>query len=332
VRTHIHLACLLSLLAAALGPRAAQAAIPPDYKGTPFMGKPQVVPGRIELENFDDGGPGIGFQHHVGTAGSGQDYRPGGQPPICATNVISVDKMVDGGPYPQSGDPKSYYVCQCHAGEWLSLTIDVKQAGTYRVSSTFATNAATVEIDLAVNGVDKTGTVKAPGTNDYHVWKVYDGLTTIDFDAGLQVLRFTAVAAGLQQDYLLFELVSADGGASGGDSEAGAPSDASNEGGGASGSTAGAAGSGGATGGSGAGGASPAPPSQPDASAAGAGAPSAGGSGAGGATGGAGGATPPPGKASNGSGCAIGARGDRTSCWAALVVALALAGARRRRV
>ena len=113
--------------------------------------------------------PGSGSSTTPASRPAEQDYRPGGQPPICATNVISMDKMVDGSVYPPGSNPKSYYVCQCHAGEWVSMTIDVQQAGRYRVSTTFATNAGTIEIDLSSNGVDKSGSVKAAGTSDYHV-------------------------------------------------------------------------------------------------------------------------------------------------------------------
>jgi hypothetical protein len=204
---------IATTICAALGALASmtvpcRADIPPGYAGTPFKGKPQAIPGRIEFENFDEGGPGVAFLHHVGTQSSGADYRPGGLvPPICATNVISMDTWTDGTIYPSAANPKSYYVCQTHAGEWVKMTVSVAQTGTYILSSAFASNIANIDIDLRANDIDLTpGGFKAPATANYHVWKKYDDFARVDLKAGLWVLQFTATAAGLQYDYLEFKL------------------------------------------------------------------------------------------------------------------------------
>ena len=238
---------IATTICAALGALASvtvpcRADIPPGYTGTPFKGKPQAIPGRIEFENFDEGGPGVAFLHHVGTQASGADYRPGAQvPPICATNVLSMDAWTDGTIYPSAANPKSYYVCQTHAGEWVKMTVSVAQTGTYILSSAFASNVANIDIDLRANDIDLTpGGFKGPATANYHIWKKYDDFARVDLKAGLWVLQFTAVAAGLQYDYLEFKLAgdTGDGGAAppdgaaqqGGGADALAPSDGGQEG------------------------------------------------------------------------------------------------------
>jgi hypothetical protein len=330
----------------------ARADIPPGYAGTPYKGTPQVVPGRLELEFFDEGGPGVGYQHHAGEPASGADLGRGAQPPICATNAISVDKMVDGGPYPQTGNPKSYYVCQCHAGEWVSLTVDVKQAGTYLVSTTFATVNAGIEINLSANGVDKTGSVKLVGTSNYHIWKTFDDFTKVQLDAGLQVLRFTAVEAGLQQDYLELRLeggasdggaVAADASAAGGaGGAAGAVGSAGSAGGGPTTGAAGVSGAAGAgtigSGGSGGGGGLPGSSGAGGASA-GSGTPGAAGATGPGGSGAAGSSPPAPGTPLPGtkppahsSGCAlVPSSSDGTAATPVWFLLLAILAGRRRR-
>jgi hypothetical protein len=169
---------------------------------------PQLIPGRIEFENVDDGGVGVAFMHHnLANDASGADYRPGDKvPPICKTNAISVDTRTDGSPYPSAAKPTSYYVCQSHPGEWVRMTVDVKQAGTYHLYSAFASNVANINVSLSDNGADKVGKVNLAATSDYHKWKSYDDFATVTLPAGLQVLQFTTNLGGLQYDYLEFRL------------------------------------------------------------------------------------------------------------------------------
>ena len=78
---------------------------PANYKGTPYKGIAQEIPGRVELENFDEGGLNVGFtsQHHEGNS-SGKDYRAGVKPQICVTNDApsEQDRFVDGKRYPSN--------------------------------------------------------------------------------------------------------------------------------------------------------------------------------------------------------------------------------------
>ena len=210
-------ACGFGLILSAAGVPA-RAEIPADYKGTPFKGTPQVIPGRIEFENVDNGGVGVAFLHHnLANNASGADYRPNDQvPPICKTNAISVDTRTDGSPYPSTAQPTSYYVCQSHPGEWVRMTVDVKQAGTYHLYTAFASNIANISVSLGDNGADKIGKVSLAATADYHKWKSYDDFSMVTLPAGLQVLQFTTNLGGLQYDYLEFKI-------EGGPADAGAP-------------------------------------------------------------------------------------------------------------
>jgi hypothetical protein len=71
-----------SCVAAALGlifVSATQAAMPPDYKGIPYVDAvhqfaPQAIPGRIECVYFDSGGEGVAF-HSDGTNHGNHDFN-----------------------------------------------------------------------------------------------------------------------------------------------------------------------------------------------------------------------------------------------------------------
>ena len=181
--------------------------IPAGYKGTPYKGTAQEIPGRVELENFDEGGLNIGFktEHHEGDS-SGKDYRLGAKPQICVTNGApnEQDKFVDGKRYPSEGDANSYYIGYTRPGDWVKCTVNVKQAGVYRVNTTAANETKKMTFSLSFND-DKKADVKADGSGNYHIWKLHENVCTVKLDAGLQVMQFKIGSEPhMNYDYLEF--------------------------------------------------------------------------------------------------------------------------------
>ena len=198
-----------SLLAAA----HAHAAIPADYKGKPYKGTPTVIPGRVELANLDTGGAEVSYHadhNRMNSAGyepiSGNDYRPDEKdlPNICKTNGVNPDVWADDNTtYPNDTDKYWYYMGYAHAVDWVKLTVDVKAAGKYYVSSYWASagdmwglsiwfndGTGTPDAQRPKDGINKTGLIEMAGTNDYHKWKKYPNFATVDLSAGLQVMTF----------------------------------------------------------------------------------------------------------------------------------------------
>src|SRR5216683_5108649 len=77
--------------------------VPAGYTGTPYMGTPQAIPGRVELANLDVGGEGVSYHadhNRMNSAVyqpiSGNDYRPTEMdlPNICKTNTQNMDHWV----------------------------------------------------------------------------------------------------------------------------------------------------------------------------------------------------------------------------------------------
>jgi hypothetical protein len=312
------------------------------------MGTPQQIPGRVELADLDEGGLDVAFfadhrRENAVAEGyspiSGDDYRPGNLdlPNICKTNRAlevegegSEDFWENGDIYPAPDDLYTYYMGFAHTVDWVRVTVNVAQAGTYNVSSNWACanpqcglsiwfndgNSATDNPDRPLDGENKTGTIMFEGTNDYHKWRAYPNFAQVELSAGEQLMTFhLEVADHLQYGFLQFDLVGGAGtggtGGSGGAATAGAAGSNVGGGGGSGGVTNPATGTGGAAG-SNAGGA-------PMSSA-----------GAGDQAGG----TSPAARSSSGaeSGCSLTPGASHSASWLGLLLAISLLLRRRRGV
>jgi MYXO-CTERM domain-containing protein len=268
----------------------ALAAVPAGYKGTPYMGTPQAIPGRVELANLDVGGEGVSYHadHRRANAKaegysplSGDDYRPTelDLPDICSTNVKPPPDTWDkanGLPYPTAAKEHWYYMGLAHAVDWVKVTVDVKKAGKYWMSSNWASPNSTMHFqvyfndgsmpaaagDTKLDGVMKADCNLGAGTGDYHIWKAYPHFAMVDLSEGVQVMTFHLRTDHLQYGFIQFDPVDGEG-ADGG--VAGAAGTSGAAGGNGAAGTSGAAGAAGAAGTSGAAG----EPANPETGAAG---------------------------------------------------------------
>jgi hypothetical protein len=217
----------------------AHADIPADYAGKPYLNTPSVIPGRVELTNVDTGGLNVAFfaDHHRGNSAgyepiSGNDYRPGDKdlPNICKTNVANKDYWLEGNaPYPSAEQQSEYYIGYSHAVDWVKITVDVKYAGKYNVSSNWASDGPMWGLSIWFNdgksppdpmrpkdGVNKSGIIEMTGTDDFHLWKAYPNFAQVDLSAGLQVMTFHLEKHDhLQYGFLVFDLIGGEPGTGG---------------------------------------------------------------------------------------------------------------------
>jgi hypothetical protein len=265
------LALGFGLFVALIGSRA-YAEVPAGYKGTPFKGTPATIPGRIDFENYDEGGQDVAWRvdDHTGNFGQGgcaaNDYRMGTpHPQLCLTNNANEVDTYTMGPmlgqkYPSDAMPQSIYIGYTHGADWVKLTVNVSKAGMYKLSSTWGSEpggADAIKFQISFNDMVKAD-VKLPGTGGYHNWVAYPDFATVTLDAGVQVLQFAPKSMHLNYDYLQFSLVLPGGGVDdgsmgvGGGGAGGAGSAGANAGGastaGAGGAAAGGSNSGGSVG------------------------------------------------------------------------------------
>jgi hypothetical protein len=197
--------------------------LPVGYTGTPFKGAPLAIPGRINLIDFDNGGSGVGFQMvHTddGIGCAGYDYRGAPRPTLCKTSSLEGDKYVSGplaGTQYPSATTADYYIGAIRPGDWVQITVDVKQAGTYKLGTTWASAGPAIDVKILFNAVQKievlrSNTADDAGGTGYHEWRPDDGVGTVQLDAGVQLMRFQTVYEHMNFDYVEFSLMLPDGG------------------------------------------------------------------------------------------------------------------------
>jgi hypothetical protein len=226
---------------------SARADIPAGYAGKPFdpavaggVGKipptvkagPYPIPGRIDVVNYDLGGVNVAYNsglHETNHGGNG--YRTDTPAPtLCVTSQADKDVWYDtdagsDGTFYPTATTQDFYVGAVQIGDWFNFTVNVLTAGTYSLSSTWATGNGppggeggdgTMGLQVFVNGtMAATWSAIFPNYEteaSYHNWRSYPSFATITLEAGLQVIKLQSTTKHLNLDYVELDLVTPDGG------------------------------------------------------------------------------------------------------------------------
>ena len=134
-------------------------------------------PGRIEAENYDNGGAGVAYYDTTAGNSSGA-YR--------SDDVdIRVTTDTSGG----------YNIKSVRAGEWLAYTVNVASAGTYTIDLRSASLGGGGTVRFTLNGVDVTGNILLPDSGGWNTW-VTTTRANVALPAGTHVLKLVVVANG----------------------------------------------------------------------------------------------------------------------------------------
>ncbi|MEE2972819.1 MAG: carbohydrate-binding protein [Planctomycetota bacterium] len=131
----------------------------------PYSGRPHAIPGTIELVDFDHGGEGVAY-HDSAPDNIDGFYRP--------REGVDIQASAEGGSV----------VAWISDGEWLRYTVDVAEAGRYRLVVRHAGGEG--ELSLEVDGRDVSGPIRTTPTANWQDWR--DLETEIELDAGVQSL------------------------------------------------------------------------------------------------------------------------------------------------
>jgi hypothetical protein len=189
----------------AVGPSFSQ--VPAGYAGKAWHDTVQTLPGILLPKNYDDGASGITWFDtgpHIGAytdRNSGVDLDPVhvGDPTVPGSTVKAVAGAI--------------YWGWLENNEWLKMTVDVKQAGTYTINAMVGTamDNTSFKVD-ALQGTDSvsSGTLVLPFTGTcpvecYHYWFFAKDLGKIELKAGIQVIRLQIVKSGYNIDYVDLE-------------------------------------------------------------------------------------------------------------------------------
>jgi predicted Rdx family selenoprotein len=108
------------------------------------------IPGKIEMEDYDLGGPGVAY--YDSTTGNA-----GGQ---CRSDDVDIAACSEGG----------YLLGWAIAGEWLTYSINVQAAGSYQIETRVACSGTGGKFHIEVDGQNVTGSISMPNTGGWQTW------------------------------------------------------------------------------------------------------------------------------------------------------------------
>ena len=155
----------------------------PAKVSRPYLGKYQVVPGKVNPSFYDEGGNAVGY---------------------LDDNVNVMSKTFRKG---EGVDSVGSVIGHVITGEWQNLSLDVKKAGVYAVSAEYGAPAGFGgRLLFVLNEKEWIGTLELPTANG----KGWGGLrskeTRITLPAGKQKLKLICVGA-FNYSYLTFRFV-----------------------------------------------------------------------------------------------------------------------------
>ena len=137
-----------------------------------------LIPGKIEAEDYDNGGAGAAYSDT--TAGnSGGKYR---------NDDVDVETCSEGG----------YNLGYVIAGEWLLYSVNASVTADYRIETRIACSGTGGKFHIEVDGQNVTGAVAVPNTGGWQTW------TNVSSDIQL--------AAGAHKIKLVMDVTSTGGG------------------------------------------------------------------------------------------------------------------------
>jgi hypothetical protein len=168
---------------------------PPEPQ-KPFGGKAWEIPGKIEMENFDEPGTGRGAgvdsysdndsDDHGAESNGGKSYREG--------TGVDIYKKATG-----------YVVGYNQAGEWLEYTVNVKEAGDYTMFAAVASANATSGFQLSIDDKNITEEIAVPKNDGEENFDDYNKVkANVTLPAGEHILRFTVTGDWMDIDYINF--------------------------------------------------------------------------------------------------------------------------------
>ncbi len=155
--------------------------------GNPYNGEAQKIPGKVQVEFFDEGGQGIAYN----------DITPS-QP--AGSFRTSEGVFVE-------GTTGSYNVGYTTTGEWINYTVNIEYTGTYNIDFRVASERTAGAWHLELDGETITGSNKALSTATGG-WQTYTLVTTdlVTLSAGNHILTLVIDGPDFNIDYIDFRL------------------------------------------------------------------------------------------------------------------------------
>ena len=194
------------------------------YTGKAWENHIQQIPGKIECEFYDHGGPEVAYHDTDSTNNGSGKLNPANGTFLNEFRMqegvdISYTKSneVDNNPY-NVVEPlmEQFYVGWTEPGEWTKYTVKVEKTGIYAIGLMY-TAKGNGGISIGLDGELLSSELMIPSTyneNDplawrqWHHWNRIDSLDTVKLMEGIHILCIKTVSHGnMNYDYLDFKLI-----------------------------------------------------------------------------------------------------------------------------
>jgi hypothetical protein len=153
----------------------------------PYNGASHVIPGVIQVEDFDTGGEGISF-HDFEPTNTGGAYR----------TTEGVDII--------SHNMNEHSLSNVVKGEWLEYMVDVQKRATYKIKVKAASLQAGKKISLTLDDESIATNIHVPSTSTLTNWTQISINSPI-LESGLQRLRLHCTSSDFSIDEIEFEVL-----------------------------------------------------------------------------------------------------------------------------
>ncbi|MCU0354736.1 MAG: carbohydrate-binding protein [Cytophagales bacterium] len=137
---------------------------------------------RIEAENYDAAGQNVAYYDNT-TGNSGGQYR---------NNDVDIETCSEGG----------HNVGWIANGEWLEYTVNVAQAGNYKIDARVASQSAGGNLEITFsNGSKTTGGKTFAATGGWQTWTTVSW-NSVALNAGQQVMRIKMLAGNFNLNHV----------------------------------------------------------------------------------------------------------------------------------
>lgn len=155
---------------------------------TPYKGTPHPIPGRIEAEEYDEGGQGFAYNEANNNGNEGGATLRNDEVDIEATQDVS-------------GTYNLGYILN---GEWLQYTVNVTATGVYDLNLRVAADGSGKTFHVEIDGVNITGAITVPNTGGWQTWETVS-LPNLSLAAGKKAMRIVFDADYMNLNYVEFK-------------------------------------------------------------------------------------------------------------------------------
>lgn len=152
----------------------------------PYNNIASIIPGKIEAENYDNGGTGFTF-YDLSATNEGAGYR---------SDAVDIETCTEGG----------FNLAYTKASEWTEYSVKVTTGSAFKIESRVAATATGGKFHIELDEVNVSGSIDVPNTAGWQKWQTVT--TTTNFiAAGDKIMRLVFETGDFNINYINFAIV-----------------------------------------------------------------------------------------------------------------------------